>query len=876
MRPAWVRDVAPFFLLAFGALVCLLIALIALILLARLLHLKAAEDALQRLGRGILYLFGGSILGVFALAVAIGIFCSGILPWSIGFFTSAVSLSLITTWLFLRFVPEHPGDDEGDEFEGGGIHGGLFKALRELWSGFSHRLIRIGSMDPPLRLITLSAIAQIATSAIVLAVYRSPAMPVNVGSLAEQPLQMDWRVIVICVLSIIFAWSFVLAGASKGRKSLLAILGLFTFSTRPSHLQAALLVPWLGLMAIIWSWGLARWRSNRKPLYEEFERFDWKSAARILVSLSSSLACYYLLLWLLLPKTGSESFYEVITDQVFHFALFLIPVLFLAGTDFAEVSELVAEAARSVFARPKLLLYAATGVFAAAIVYFTLRSMEARDFYAESGDLVALCIGAVVLLVTACLMVRFGESKAFRLIGLVFFLALAVVLYVIVHHYTVYATIAIVLAVFVGPFAMFGPKGAQLQHPLPVPYIALVLSALFLTGAHEITTLFEAEFERPPEASRTTQFAVVKGDGYSAAYPEGWRVIRNHRDLRFVSTSNAGVAFLVVEEPLQFLGTPAAAETELGGSDAIAVSSDQEVHASRELSMRIGRRGERFHVWIWDRYTTGGDWALYGVAPEQFRGYYGELFGKMAASWTTEGATEAPEPMESSYAHSALRVGAFGLLPLALLPAGLALLQITKPSVKEGKLGHFLRNRVYAPLGLVSSSGRPGGEQRVVVGLFAILVALTAFCFLPRGHLTEFFGVLPLPANPFHSRATVRCCKYHLRHASSGDNSQRAVAAIGARDAAAECWASPVKRGIQILRLGERGQREKHSIAGDPVPGAPRMGSFNVGQGDHQSGWQNLPPGESRAAVCRLPCPGVVSDSVLRVSVAGSARASRE
>ena len=506
-------------------------------------------------------------------------------------------------------------------------------------------------MDPPLRLITVSAIAQIATSAILLWVYHTPAKPVDVSPIAEQHLQMDWRVFGICVLSTVAAWSFVLAGASRARKSLLLTLALFSFATCPASRQTTPIALWTCLMVVIWSWGLVRWRSNRKAILDSSQRFNWSATSRLLLFLNGSIGCYYLVLWISLPHAGKNSFYGLITGQIFNFALFLIPVLFLAGTDLAEVSELGADFFRAMFARSGWLLLCATGVFSMGMVIHSLRSSVVFDFsHVEGGpELAALVIAALILAASTYCLSRLSDKRYTGLLGLVFFVSVAVVLVIVAMHYTLYATVAIAAAVFASPFVMYGSKTAQPTRSFHVPYVALVLAALFLTGAHEITTLFEARFDEPVEAMQPLHFDVLHRTEYSMAYPEAWLASQTASSTTFQrrGAQASEASFLVMPEDPECssgkISVEYCAESAEGGGSAVETSwTGSSVAPHREFVMPAPNSDEQIHLWIWERQTKGGTWAMYAFAPDKYSPFFAELYVSMADSWRADGSATAP------------------------------------------------------------------------------------------------------------------------------------------------------------------------------------------------------------------------------------------
>jgi len=794
-------DILLFFIAIGGGVLLLLLLLIFLIACAvkacRWLKRERFERRLASMGRGVGMLFMVCMVG---WVVSIGVYLyrvkNHLLPLSLGFFFSGLALSVATTWLFLKaFSPPSLGVlvpiREAESSEAELMTDGFRKAFRQFFKEFCQRMIHIPSMDPPLRLITISAIAQVATSALLLWVYHKPVSPVDVSPFEEQHWQMDWRVFGICVFSMIIAWSFVLTGASRGRKGLLLVLALFTIATRPAHFQIRVLVTWICLMGVIWFWGIQRWWSNRLPFPDTDASFDWRAAANRLAFLGGSLGLYYLILWLWLPGTGPGSFHALITGQVFNFSLFLIPVLFLAGTDLAELSELIAHGFAAGFARPRLLMFVMTGLFAGAMFFLSLRSLQHRDFlsYSEgTNEWIGLIVASVILAAawywfvhaprfraSGGVLIRFFSVEVMGVVILLLLCSFVVVLLLLYQHYSGYVCIAVFAALFVSPRVLFRslpvPEQPHSRHP---PFAALVLAAVFLTGAHEIATLFEAQFRQPPEASETIHFSVHNQGEYSLAYPGKWLLLPSEKWPRPPSGDGTDTAFhhAASMEPFWKGGFIVSREYSGFRSDAATsavvalwrVSVDAEDwfevpfsdqngrQAGQEFAMRISETRERVHAWVWLRYAGHNTWMLAGFCPEQYQQFYRVLFQQMADSWRPDGSAAAPGPLRATYANTALRIITFGLLPLALLPAGLALLYLSRRRPYDGKVCRLLRRCFVDPspdLLPVRVGELESADPRRSAGLFVVLVALTAFFFLPVGYLTEFFGVLDFPQNPF-------------------------------------------------------------------------------------------------------------------------------
>jgi hypothetical protein len=306
-------------------------------------------------------------------------------------------------------------------------------------------------------------------------------------------------------------------------------------------------------------------------------------------------------------------------------------------------------------------MYAMTGLFASAMCFLSLRSLQEDDF--QHRDWIFLIVASLILAAT-----RYGIMHARRFLALIsqglFIFPLLMVLFLLGMFYSGYAVFAVLAAFFVSTLYRSPPVVEQ-WHSRHVPFTALALTALFLTSAHEIATLFEAQFRRLPEAWETIHFSVYEQRGYSFAYPEKW-VRLPLTDGMQTAFQRAGAlfwegGFIISHEPYLPASYKEAASSALeqfhgSGEDAIEVPFSQpEGRATgREFAMTVRETGletpvdpfpvhpfgERVHVWVWNRYVgrISGFWR--GIVPRSLNIFAGTYTSK----WPTVGKRTAPQP----------------------------------------------------------------------------------------------------------------------------------------------------------------------------------------------------------------------------------------
>lgn len=334
-------------------------------------------------------------------------------------------------------------DDDGEEGVGG--------ALRE-------KLISLRTMQPSLRLITGIAIAQLLATALLIAYHGSRLPTLDVAVSNGHVTKMPVAIFVLCVAFLILAWSFVLTGALRAQWLVrLAVLGLFSwlmlYLPAPSVMAPIRII----LVVLLWLWGVALWLSDWRaaldrqsaslgtsqvgrvasvpdarplatalrrvalPVADRIAAFSawdqggktWPLPIRTFLFALVWLTTYYgSFLWSADWGRGAGNllFQSTITLQLESLTFFLVPVLFLAGSDFAEIGELLASRGALLVRRAgkPWLLASVTALVAAVILWRSL-----PDPTPDTGTWLRFAFGPLLTaLVAACalaLAVRFGR-----------------------------------------------------------------------------------------------------------------------------------------------------------------------------------------------------------------------------------------------------------------------------------------------------------------------------------------------------------------------------------------------------------------------------------------------------------------------------------
>ena len=699
----------------------------------------------------------------------------GLAAFFVPYLLIGAALFAITTWLFFRLVPENE-DAQAPTSRPGGI-------LETLWTRWNS----LRTMEPPLHLITGIAVAELLVAAVLLIVYWRPSDPVTVAHSGTLQVQMDWYVFWIALSFLIVAWSFFLTGASHGGVSFLLVLAAFTYATWPSLAANRTVTPWLMVIGV-WAWGSVTWWRNRAA--HGADRFHWRSACLSLAFLGGWLTLYYLILYRNLTAIGPDKFHELINAQIFKSSVLLVPILFLAGTDFAEMAEVVSQSVGRVLSRLvsedrqvetrtwwSWGIGAITAGTAAGILAGGLRWGRAE--FKEGGALVT-----VILLALASGLVLAGMRSTNRLLDwisqrpwglryptgwllalLSFLFGVSAVVCLGLLVGVGFFEVGLILALVLALVFLMGESDSTGSRSARVPFWALALAALFFTGTHEVATLVQASYVRPFSGESVVAFTVrkdyVEHQQFSVAYPSDWHVLPL-KDSRTVAFAPDGAEdwkplFLVTKRDSSALegfswgedyehlvghiwlflrGTVFVRQghREFNVHRPTGESDDRSVGGwrHREFSLMTSDQKTPLYVEVWVRSKGGTTWVLTGVAPQEHRAYYDQLFTRMVENWRDDDLAVAPEVWHEDLEKTATRVVTFGLVPVILVSIGLGLLYRNMDTVRT-----WLRHFRLLPS---AETPDPTGSPRDMAGLFAVIAGVAGFFFLPHGKLTELFG----------------------------------------------------------------------------------------------------------------------------------------
>ena len=331
---------------------------------------------------------------------------------------------------------EHEDDQEDERF----------------WRGMAERVIHVRSMHWSLRLITGFALGQLVAVALLLALRGRTGihLPViQVGWQEHQVAVMSLGIFVVCLIFLVVAWTFVLTGAIHSPWTVrVLVLGIasYLFSFTPNPVEGL----HVAQLALLWLWtvgvGLIAWREadrrgersrltlvvgRRAPRLRRIAA-PVRAAARRLADGLGALerrvalpAGVHLPLrtmafvgaWLLVYYgtllasvdwgRGNALFPTTISLQIEALSFFLVPVLFLAGTDYAEVGEVLA--ARLARAVPAAWPLVALTVVAAVIILWRALPEGAHSAGAEIASVASQLVIGGLLLAALIWVARWGR-----------------------------------------------------------------------------------------------------------------------------------------------------------------------------------------------------------------------------------------------------------------------------------------------------------------------------------------------------------------------------------------------------------------------------------------------------------------------------------
>lgn len=233
-------------------------------------------------------------------------------------------------------------------------------------------------MSRPQRFISGLAIGQLLASALLILLNLVPQPPVPVQTL-DGTIDIASGAFIAAVIFSILAWSFLLAGALHGPILMrLLVLGAFSYVLLQTPAMGIMIVARIVLLAVLWIWGLVVWLIERHAAQEREEqaqqaarheqpstqvqqddltRPDWGLYLPTFLPVLIILILYHVLYlgYFVTPGFAPSQalllFSAVVEIAMRSLTLLLIPVLFLAGSDFAELGESLARSAGTLIGR---------------------------------------------------------------------------------------------------------------------------------------------------------------------------------------------------------------------------------------------------------------------------------------------------------------------------------------------------------------------------------------------------------------------------------------------------------------------------------------------------------------------------------------------
>lgn len=292
-------------------------------------------------------------------------------------------------------------------------HSSFRAAIRE-------RLISIRTMNRPLRLVTGLAFAWIIAAAllIVLRDHGPQAARVPVYVVDNQLVNMGMPVLVASIVLLSMGWAYLLTGAVHAHWApRIAGLGLFTWAMWNEGLVPSGGWPqgaaWALLGGIWLVAGVAHLYDVRSRRRGEGHRSHMTRLVLVtFVTIFLLVGGLYAVTWVSLRDASQLLFTEIFTSQLTTISVVLIPLLFIAGVDFADFAELTSDFVTRTVARARAraawLLLGLVAAGAAATLGWQVWSF--RRHLDELGQELATAVAALALVLLVVWAVRLGRG----------------------------------------------------------------------------------------------------------------------------------------------------------------------------------------------------------------------------------------------------------------------------------------------------------------------------------------------------------------------------------------------------------------------------------------------------------------------------------
>ncbi len=276
------------------------------------------------------------------------------------------------------------------------------------------RVLQVGTLRLETKLLLGAVVAQLIVAAILVSVRNAPLASIQSDHFAHSTATMPILVFVACVVFSSAAWGLILAGAFRaGWKVRATVLGIFLWAMVSEHdvldhVSAAAVFLCCLLMAAVVAAAVVTWFPESAGSHRDAPNGEpggqWRTRRRLLPPLLVlAVGAVYLTAWSANKSTGHvDVFTDNMADQLARIQYILIPVLVLAGSEFGNWSDFVANrAVRRIRSHTREWVFGGIVVIAAgAILWNGVRASMTNN----GGDVAPeLLLAAVVAAVVAAL-----------------------------------------------------------------------------------------------------------------------------------------------------------------------------------------------------------------------------------------------------------------------------------------------------------------------------------------------------------------------------------------------------------------------------------------------------------------------------------------
>ncbi|MGA8556130.1 MAG: hypothetical protein WB630_17080 [Candidatus Acidiferrales bacterium] len=574
------------------------------------------------------------------------------------------------------------------------------RTMREIWD---ERAIDIRNMRMPLRLIVGVAAAELVAAFILFVRPLKSSRTVRVDLFENKPVCIEYRTLLLSLIFLIIALSFIAVGALRAHRTpRLVIFLLFALITHPAFAWKPLLL-WVVCIAGIFLTE-AELNRARLRLRSVAREPPWLSPFGTAAVAGAWILVYFLTLIHWMGGFTNGSFPDQLAGQIFRALVLLVPVLFLAGTDIAELADEIGHFAAGVPERWSkhrrwpvfLVLGIVTGAGFLCVLWSVRHSSYMVTLFRAAPVAVGLGLLAAGLLLISAKIFKMGTWPATRVL-----------------------------------------------------FSAYVTAAVFIAGGHELSNFLQYRYGHPFTKAGRIAFKwyafSAQGSPRQIAEPDGWEVSPGG-DIFVFNPSSSGqsperaqVYLACVTAPLKdwrlhpaqqvreafpslllsdLKEVPFVSRTDEGVYAFVDYNKYPRHHAPEEWTGSFWFREERQCLWIFGGFSLD----------RYYFSYYQPVFQEMVRSLGPVSSSTPPKAIAISSLKSEVLAAVGYLLPFGLLIIAFNLLG---PLSEQTSRGSLWRNLVMVYRSVLSSSDR--GWERVtpliVTMSFLVIVGMFSGAF---------------------------------------------------------------------------------------------------------------------------------------------------